>query len=126
MVTTLIDRWPSALLAACSPVASGSTASSPAPSWAQAVVPTVGRTESVFEPAAFALTGFGRLGTVKINNSIGTPAAAPALGAAVAGATMSGLMAVAFGVLRNQQLGDDMVIKGVDARGIPPRGRRSV
>jgi hypothetical protein len=70
------------------------------------------------------LLGAERSGTVKINNYIiGTPAAAPAMGAVVAGAAMSSRLGLASGVFRNQ-LDVDMV-KGIDARGIPPRGRRS-
>jgi hypothetical protein len=59
-------------------------------------------------------------GALKINNYIGTAAAAPALPAAAAeGATTSLLLTVS--AARNEKVQSDMV-KGGDARGIPPRG----
>jgi hypothetical protein len=59
-------------------------------------------------------------GALKINNYIGTVAAAPALPAAAAeGATTSLLLTVS--APRNEKVQRDMV-KGGDARGIPPRG----
>lgn len=127
MATTLIDWRLSALPAACPPVVSVRPASVMARPSGRPVATTVARTQSVFGlvPATAVLPGAERLGAVKINNYIGTPAVAPAMGAAVAGAAMSGLIAMATDVLRNQQFGDDTV-KGADARGIPPRGRRSV
>jgi len=126
MATTLLDARPSTPRAACSPNMSAHRASVMAQSLGRPVAATVVRTESVYGlvPAAAVLPGADRFGTVKINNYIGTPAAAPAQGVAVAGAAMSSL-AKASGEIRIQKLGDDTV-KGADARGIPPRGRRSV
>ncbi|MBX6752030.1 MAG: hypothetical protein IRY85_20615 [Micromonosporaceae bacterium] len=127
MATTLIDWRPSALRAVCSPVVSARLASVMAQPLGRPVAATVVRTESVFGlvPAAAVLPGAESFGTVKINKYIGTPAAAPTTGVAVAGAAMSSRVAMASGEIRNQQLGDD-IAKGTDARGIPPRGRRSV
>jgi hypothetical protein len=127
MATTLIDWRLSALPAACPPVVSVRPASVMARPSGLPVASTAVRTESVsgLVPTAAVLPAAERLGAVKINKYIGTPAVAPAMGAAVAGAAMSGLIAMATDVLRNQQFGDDTV-KGADARGIPPRGRRSV
>ena len=116
MATTLIDWRPSALPAAC-----------------PSIVPALG----TVHPAQVSVQGlpaaqhvrsqpvFVGLGKVKINNYIGTPAAAPAMGQAATGATTSSLIAMATGDLRNQRRGVDKV-KGSDARGIPPRGRPKV
>ena len=64
-------------------------------------------------------------GTLKINNYIGTAAAAPAMPAAAAeGATTSLLLKVSaaqYKSVRDEKVQRDMV-KGGDARGIPPRG----
>jgi hypothetical protein len=123
MATTLFGWRPSALPAAC-------------PSIVPAL-PAVVRTESRYAglvavgvPAGLLgklpeLPGAERRGAVKINNYIGTPAAAPAMGLAAMGATTSSVIATAADDLRNQQHGVDKV-KGFNARGIPPRGRREV
>jgi hypothetical protein len=59
-------------------------------------------------------------GALKINNYIGTAAAAPATPAAAAeGATTS--LSLMVSAPRNEKVQRDMV-KGGDARGIPPRG----
>jgi hypothetical protein len=129
MATTLNAWRPSALPAACPSI--GTTrlgmpgegvevVLSPAPVHlpAHPVVAT-----SVTTPPAYVATG--RTPALKINNYIGTPAAVPAMGLAVVGATVSSLIVMATGEFRNQQRGADKV-KGSDARGIPPRGRRQV
>lgn len=127
MATTSIDWRPSAPRAARSPELPMRMASVMARAMGRPVAATVVRTEHVYGlvPTAAVLPGADCFGAVKINKYIGTPAAAPAMGAVVAGAAMSSLVATAAGDIRNQQLGDDTV-KGIDARGIPPRGRRSV
>jgi hypothetical protein len=123
MATTLIEWRPSTLFAACSPEVSAQLVSTMAQAMGRPVAATVVRVESVYGlvPTAAVLPGADSFGAMKINNYIGTPAAA--LGAAAAGAAMSNL-AMAFGDIRKQQLGDDTA-QGTDARGIPPRGRRS-
>lgn len=139
MATTLIAWRPSALPAACSPTAPADTfptvqvhhLGAPA---ALPVVRTAPAYAGVVPTAAAAgasliklpeLLGAEMLGATKINNYIGAPAATPAMGLAATGATTSSFIAMATGDVRNQQRGAGKV-KGSDARGIPPRGRRPV
>ena len=139
MATTLIGWRPSALPAACSPTAPADTFSTVQVHvlGAPVALPVV-RTAPAFAgvvPAAVVagaslvtlpeLLGAESFGATVINNYIGTPAATPAMGLAAAGATTSSLIDMATGDVRDQQRGADKV-KGSDARGIPPRGRRSV
>jgi hypothetical protein len=123
MATTLIAWRPSALPAARpsirtarlgNPIDGVEFALSPAPAHAPTCVAT---------PSA--LVAVGRTRAPKINNYMGTPVAVPATAMAAEGATTSSLIDMATGVLRNQQRGTDKV-KGFNARGIPPRGRRQV
>jgi hypothetical protein len=122
--TTLIDRRPSALPGACPSILSEqrSVAARAHVLGIPAVTGTV-RAEWIFAERSRALPAI-RLARsaklpVKINNYIGTPAAAAAVGTAVSG------LVPASALVQSQQVNADMV-KGIDARGIPPRGRRKV
>jgi len=130
MATTLIGWRPSALAVVCPSIVSAHDTVLTAQVHALGLpaASTGVRTEPTFagvERTAAELLGAERLGTVKINNYIGTPAAVPAMGLAVAGATTSSVIGMANSELPNMQRGNDKV-KGADARGIPPRGRRKV
>lgn len=125
MATTLIGWRPSALPAARPSI--GSTALGNGRLRADAVLhPAVTQAATVVEMCVSTPSVFvaGHTPALKINNYIGTPAALPVMGAAVEGATTSSLIGMATD-LRDQQYGADKV-KGSDARGIPPRGRRAV
>jgi hypothetical protein len=116
MATTLTWR-PSALAAACTQFPYANAAQvhvlgQPAVSVQVRTAPVFGHLPAI-------------AGALKINNYIGTAAAAPALPAAAAeGATTSLLPTVSaaqYKNVRNEKVQRDMV-KGGDARGIPPRG----
>jgi len=105
MATTLIGWRPSALPAVCVSVPSGAPARIP------------GHVPGIPAGAIPTLTGPTYVPPVRtLNNSIGTPVAVVT---AAEGAAMSGRVEL------SQQLGADKV-KGFDARGNPPRGRRRV
>jgi hypothetical protein len=110
MATRFFTWRPSALAAACSPFALAGAAQ--AHLLGQSAVQVRVRTAPTngLLPAAGA--------TVKINNYIGTIAAAAAEGATTSREPIS---AVPTPALRVQKVQGDMV-KGGDARGIPPRG----
>jgi hypothetical protein len=111
MATTLTWR-PSALAAACIQFPYANAAQAHA--LGQPAVSVQVRTAPAFGllPAT--------AGAPKINNYIGTAAAAPATPAAAAeGATTS--LSLKVSAPRNEKVQRDMV-KGGDARGIPPRG----
>lgn len=115
MATNLTWR-PSALTAVCTPATPAIAAQ--ALVLGQPAVSVQVRTAPIFGllPAT--------PGAPKINNYIGTAAAAPATGTAGDGATTSLIQTVSATQnkhVRNEKVQSDMV-KGGDARGIPPRG----
>jgi len=106
MATTFLGWRPSTLAAACVPSA---TVAQPHALGQPAVAIKV-RTAPIFGHAA-------DFGATKINNYMGTIAAAVA-----EGATTSSLIPMNSAAVRVQKVQGDKV-KGGDARGIPPRGR---
>jgi hypothetical protein len=123
MATTLITRRPSALAAVCSQLPVLSEAR---PTMAQAYA--LGRPAGVTKvrtAPTFGITVQAAIST-KINNYIGTVPAAALNGAnPVMRATTSILAQLPSAIARTQHAGTDKA-KGGDARGIPPRGRRTV
>jgi hypothetical protein len=121
MATTLIDWRPSALPAALLPAAKAHV------SGCAAVTPTAvtpmgidGIYVSAGVPQVDVKTAAS---TTQLNNSIGTSGALRVEGA-------SELTGLGAGILRAQRRAADefkqFSVKGIDARGIPPRGRRKV
>lgn len=116
MATTLIDWRPSALPAALLPAANAHVRG------CTAVTPT--GIDGIYVAAGAPQAGLKALAsTTQLNNSIGTSGAMRVEGA-------SELTGLGAGILRAQRLAADEVkqfsVKGIDARGIPPRGRRKV
>ena len=141
MATTLITRRPSALAVACPQLPAGvhgrfaplaryagvsgvlseataTMAQAYASAWPAAA--TTVRTAPVFGATVQEVV------STKINNCIGTVPAAASNGANPAmRATTSILAQLPSAIARTQHAGNDKA-KGGDARGIPPRGRRTV
>ena len=118
MATTLIDWRPSALPAALPAVnvhVLGCAAV------------TLTGIDGIYVPASVLQVGVKTVAsTAELNNSIGTSGAA----LRAEGAASSELMGLGAGILRAERRAADEAkqfsVKGIDARGIPPRGRRKV
>ena len=125
MATTLIDWRPSALAAACAPIpAQGHLLGQPAATTYVRTAPTfVEPVRAAVRPRVAEVRG-----AVTLNNSIGAPAAAEGTATssfiAMAAAMLAGQLIAAQG--KALQRNDVDTVKGEDARGIPPRGRRQV
>ena len=115
MATTLIDWRPSALPAALVPApASGCAAA------------THGIGGSYVAAGVLQVSVKTAASTTQLNNSIGTSGATER----AEGAASSELMGLGAGILRAERRAADVAkqfsVQGIDARGIPPRGRPKV
>jgi hypothetical protein len=110
MATTFLGWRPSTLAAACVPTMPSLATAAQAHALGQPAVAINVRTAPT--------SGLAEFGAMKINNYMGTVAAA----VTAEGVTESSLIPMNAAAVRVQKVQGDKV-KGGDARGIPPRGR---